>query len=286
MIGPSEAGRLEAYLREHEVFLNSLGSRMTDPSDGGSLDLGKALQGLRPAWTLATRDFEAILAIHQQGFAAVHARDPAMISSDYQQIIKALRGRIGHMRTLMGESDTVEAFLGQAFQAPEAHIRYLMLYRDNPAASICLAERFSGDARFMRSSSADLPQLLPLQLAYEMEEVLLRGHKLHQGLTRFHLSRALEQQLAVHGTYRGQIVTKAMTNARGFRYDQIGGVYTLPEFRGMGFAKEAMSFLLEEIRAQGKAANLFVKVQNHAALKLYQRLDFKTAGPFSIVYWR
>lgn len=146
-------------------------------------------------------------------------------------------------------------------------------------------DTFNGDFKLFRSGSEDLRKIFPLQLEYEKEEVQLPGRSIDPVLTRMHLERNLRDQIAVHGEYRGKVVTKAMTNARGTWVDQVGGVYTLPQYRGSGFAKLAMIHLIGIISGNGKAVSLFVKNNNEAALALYRGLGFRELGPFSIAYF-
>ena len=78
---------------------------------------------------------------------------------------------------------------------------------------------------------------------------------------------------------------KAGTNARGFRVDQIGGVYTLPARRGRGIAAALMAALLADILGQGRKPSLFVKPTNAAALALYRSLGFEDIGDFRADYF-
>lgn len=135
-----------------------------------------------------------------------------------------------------------------------------------------------------RARPEDLEALLPLQEAYEIEEVLTPVHRFNAPACRAALARALERQLIFAAEEGGVIVAKAGTNARGFRVDQIGGVYTLPARRGRGIAAALMGALLAEIRRQGRRPALFVKPDNAPARALYRGLGFEDRGDYRADY--
>jgi predicted GNAT family acetyltransferase len=80
-------------------------------------------------------------------------------------------------------------------------------------------------------------------------------------------------------------MAKGGTNARGFTYDQIGGLFTHPAFRGRKAARFLMGRLLEHIFRDGKKACLFVKTHNLPALRLYDNLGFRIAENYRISYF-
>jgi len=138
-----------------------------------------------------------------------------------------------------------------------------------------------------RAGPADLEALLPLQEAYEREEVLTPIHDFNPAACRAALARSLELQLVyLAEDSSGRPLAKAATNARGFRVDQIGGVFTLPERRGRGAARALMAALLAEIGRAGRSASLFVKPGNAPALGLYRGLGFEEIGEYRADYFR
>jgi len=155
------------------------------------------------------------------------------------------------------------------------------------------AERADTAFSVRRASAADLDALYPLQEAYEREEVLTPIHDFNPEASRAALARSIELQMIYVAEEAGpsgsagrrRIVAKAGTNARGFRVDQIGGVYTLPERRGRGAAAALMSALLAAIGGAGKAASLFVKPANAPALALYRGLGFSEIGGYRADYF-
>ena len=81
-------------------------------------------------------------------------------------------------------------------------------------------------------------------------------------------------------------MSKAGTNAHGFTFAQIGGVYTTEKNRNQGIAEYVLSVLLTGIFETRKGASLFVKKNNGAAIKLYKKLGFGVTDEFKITYYR
>ena len=138
-------------------------------------------------------------------------------------------------------------------------------------------------------SEADVNLLLPLQKEYDSVEVLLPGAKLDVPLCRLNLRKILREQFVLgvraDNADSGFFVAKAGTNAIGLNWVQLGGVCTLPEFRGKGLA----AFLVNKIALQklsdGKKTALFVKNKNLPAQKAYKKAGFVPLCPFSISYF-
>lgn len=135
-----------------------------------------------------------------------------------------------------------------------------------------------------KATLEDLDHILPLQILYEKEEVLIRPELIDPEKTRTDLKAALQEQYILLGEYEGTAVSKAGTNARGILYDQIGGVFTEPKHRGKHFAQALMVRLLHQIHGEGKNACLFVKVHNRVAIHLYEELGFQIQEAFRIHY--
>ncbi|MCK5198965.1 MAG: GNAT family N-acetyltransferase, partial [Spirochaetales bacterium] len=66
--------------------------------------------------------------------------------------------------------------------------------------------------------------------------------------------------------------------------NQIGGVYTKPEYRNRGISTLLMQMLLNGIHKSGKKAVLYVKKGNKPALALYRKLGFRIIDEYSAYY--
>jgi len=132
----------------------------------------------------------------------------------------------------------------------------------------------------------DLGALLPLQIRYELEEVVINRGRHNEQTCRQNLKASLRRQLVLMAELNGKVVAKAGTNARGFTADQIGGVFTVKDVRNSGVAFRVMEELLRRIFAQKTTACLFVKKNNLPALSLYGKLGFRVADGYRISYFK
>jgi ribosomal protein S18 acetylase RimI-like enzyme len=132
---------------------------------------------------------------------------------------------------------------------------------------------------------ADLEKLLPLQTAYEQEEVLPRGAAHSPLSTRLSLEHAVLREYMLAAELEGRIVAKINTNAVSFTRYQLGGVYVHPDYRGLGIATAMTAALVLRLIAGGRGLSLFVKKHNAAAKTVYRRLGFRTIGDYRISYY-
>lgn len=209
--------------------------------------------------------------------------DPAARPSNDSALARAVLGMREPPHSLIGTEAAVafmKALLGSAPRAERAYI--LMALRSAPSA----VPPPAGFAARL-ATEEDLDSLLPLQEAYEKEEVLLEGDLFDPDACRSHLRSILRREIAyILEDGKGRAVAKANTNARGFGWDQIGGVFTRKEERGRGLAGVLCAALARDIIAGGRNACLFVKRDNAPAIRVYEKLGFAPFGGFRISYLR
>jgi predicted GNAT family acetyltransferase len=82
-----------------------------------------------------------------------------------------------------------------------------------------------------------------------------------------------------------RIVGKINTNAASFTRLQVGGVYVLPEYRGLGIGRRMTAAFTGELIQQGRGLTLFVKKNNPAARSIYDRAGFTAAADYRISYY-
>ena len=140
--------------------------------------------------------------------------------------------------------------------------------------------------KIVRCGIRDADVLMPLQLAYEAEEVLPPCRTQNPAVTRKNLERILKTEYVVAlQNSRGEPAAKANTNAVGIRWAQIGGVYTAPAFRRKGCASLLVETLAEKIVASNRLPVLYARNGNEAAQKAYTALGFTKTGGFTIAYY-
>lgn len=137
-----------------------------------------------------------------------------------------------------------------------------------------------------RATENDLTELFPLQLDYENTEVAYEGRPINPAVCKLSLRARLTTEYIYKVSADGHIVAKAGTNAQGFHWFQIGGVYTLPAYRNKGLAAAAVAHLINIHSAEAHGFALFVKTANTAALRVYEKLGFEQCGLFRMSYWK
>lgn len=75
-----------------------------------------------------------------------------------------------------------------------------------------------------------------------------------------------------------RIVSRGLFHIKSSFGWAIGGIYTLPEFRGMGYATNVLSEMVDYARKFTDTIVLFVRSDNYPALSSYRKLGFQTAG--------
>ena len=139
--------------------------------------------------------------------------------------------------------------------------------------------------KFRRARPRDLIALFPLQREYEKEEVLLDPSRFNSAAAYLNLQQHIKHEIIYYAIADRQIVAKAGTNARGIEYDQLGGVYTVRHLRSMGVSTALVSVLIADLRRHQRNICLFVKKDNPAALRVYNKLGFERRDEFRIAYY-
>ncbi|MDR0449922.1 MAG: GNAT family N-acetyltransferase [Treponema sp.] len=186
----------------------------------------------------------------------------------------------------LGEDALIlEDIIARSGLSPAYSIDYDLMSLDRAPAPDSLRAGPKG-LSFRRPGIRDLEALLPLQEAYEREEVLPEGAVFNPGVCRLNLKQILTEQRVISAELDGWTVAKANTSALSFTRYQIGGVYVHPAYRGRGIARRLCAELARELLAEGKGLSLFVKKRNHAARSVYRGLGFETRGDYRISYYQ
>jgi len=192
--------------------------------------------------------------------------------------------KLRSMQGTRNDVDTALRLYGKRAPGKRETIDYSLMFLDSPPSAASLAAG-PESLRIRRAHRLDTDVLLPLRLAYELEEVLPVGEPPNIPATRLALERSLPERLVLLAELDGEIVGTAATNARAFTRDQVGGVYVLPALRGRGIATRIVAELGMLLREENRGAVLFVKKGNTPAIRSYERIGFVAGGPYRIVYF-
>lgn len=147
------------------------------------------------------------------------------------------------------------------------------------------SQKLYNDDFIMRCTENDMENLFEIERNYLQDEVAVRGQKVSDAEVSMRLRQILKNQLYFALISDDRIVSKAYTNAIGKNWIQIGGVYTLFQFRQNGYAALTVSTLCKRILQAHKNISLFVKTKNIPAQQLYQKIGFTFHSDYKIVYF-
>ncbi len=266
---------LEEFLRDHEPAATAISDRYRRDRHRSRTRRG----GRVHFW-------DAHAAVYQGsgGLLLPCGLDAVKRSSNATAALRRSLGVFNRTSMMMGPGPDVETLEEMLSLHPADAIVYDLLYLKRAAFPECTRPPIAGLA-ISRPRPEEWRSLLQLQIAYEVEEVLLPGREQELNRSRATLVDSLQNQLVLVATLHGTVVGRVATNARGFGMDQIGGVYTAPAWRGRGVARWLMQHLLALLREEGRDATLFVKHNNAAAQALYRGLGFRFVSPFRISYY-
>lgn len=188
------------------------------------------------------------------------------------------------VHSIIGVRRHVDAVSRLVCGRPTAQVDYYLMVQEADVPAEAPAGPLP-DISVRKAGPADLDRLYPLQRDYELEEVLLDSRRFSPTMCRSLLKAHLKNELTYYAEHGGRVVAKAGTNARGYCYDQIGGVFTAPEYRNRGVAARVMAALIQDANQGGRRSCLFVKDHNAAAVRLYEKLGFQIRDRFRISYY-
>jgi hypothetical protein len=294
-VGARDLPQLERFLRSRETYAASFIAKLLWK---GRLSL--PLDARSGVWIRAGTEGEAPVEAAILGLAG-GAFYPQLPNADadlpglarlLEPVFRGVLGVAGNPpATVTGPAGSVSAFEAALRLSPAWKVDYRLMAL-SAARSVAPEHSHTatiGSLRVERAGPGDLEALVPLQKAYELEEVIIPLHVFDAEASRAWLSRMLRTEFIAKASGKGprggmEILGKAGTNARAFTIDQIGGVFVLPGFRGRGIARKMMDFLIARLGAEGRGTALFVKKTNAAALALYEALGYATIDEYRADY--
>ena len=152
--------------------------------------------------------------------------------------------------------------------------------------SLCEKKKSFPFIEFRKCRESDESFLFELHKAFVLEEVLPPFQKLNPAAERFSMSRILRKNGIWAAFINGLPVSKANISVLTKNCAQIGGVYTMKQYRKRGISSALIEILVKEIKKSGRKAVLFVKENNSAAIKVYLKTGFKISGSYKSAYYK
>jgi GNAT superfamily N-acetyltransferase len=174
--------------------------------------------------------------------------------------------------------------------SPSTAVDYQLMTLDTiPTIEQCTlpqkAEHPGPELSIVKGTTSDADRVYPLQKGYELEEVVPAGGIFNSDACKANLLLSLGRQYIYLVKSENSYIAKAGTNARGLYWDQIGGVYTDPGWRGRGIASALVGTTARERMLEGRKIALFVKTTNIYAEKTYKKAGFLVKNLFRLSYY-
>lgn len=190
------------------------------------------------------------------------------------------------VKCMNGEKTASEYVLGilkeLGKEASQSNFYNLMILEEEP---ISPPQKLSCDDEIRRCSEDDIDLLLDLQKKYLIKEVAPVGKQVSDMQCAMSLRQILKTQLAFALYSDCEPVAKANTNAIGWNWIQLGGVFTHPLYRKNYYAWHLMIVLIHRIQKTSRKVCLYVKEKNIPAIELYKKIGFVNDGKFEIDYF-
>ena len=192
--------------------------------------------------------------------------------------------------TLMGSLESVESIERLFTGRKKVSIDYNLLSAKSAQVKKVSRQYLSekkqalADIMVQRASLTDIDRLMPLRKAYEIEEVLLNPYSFNEQACRSRFAATIKEQAVFFAEKNGVPVATSCINAGGINWLQLGGVFTLPEYRAQGISALLMTGIADYAASISRELTLFVKKDNTAANRLYANCGFIKLGYFRISY--
>ena len=279
LVATNDDPQLSRYLEEQEPAVTVISERLRMER------LDRRLRRGGRFYVLTTGDTVVATVYHGPGgFFFPHGIAGCADRDDILSEIRRKAGSFVRIHSIMGELNEVDTLATVFGSEPRTTIDYELL--EIAPNAMPQAERPPlAEATLIEAEESMWKTILPLQVAYEIEEVLPAGSEPNINHSKATLVESLRNHTVLLATLNGEVIARVATNAHGFTGDQIGGVYTDPRFRGRGIARWLMTELLARLARERRSASLFVKANNEIAINLYRNLGFSFESMFRIRYY-
>jgi GNAT superfamily N-acetyltransferase len=282
ILGRGDGDRLDSFLMTRAESSLMLLSNMRS---AGIVDNGSILSGTYAAYT----DKDAITGVaahYWNGMAVLQAPEGAA------GLLRAVLAASGRDCTgIAGPYDQVQQALSalpEKTQKPPAMNGKDTLFALDLDAVAVPDILHGGKVTCRHPSDSEVPTLTRWRIAFMREHVGPRAGAAREAeaydLVRWQQETGNHWVLETGG---GTLTATAAVSAGIPGMVQVGGVYTVPEYRNRGYGRAVVAGALLELRGRGvKKAILFTGTEIPAAVKMYRALGFRPIGEYGLVIFQ
>lgn len=271
LVGPGEEGELLAFLEGDPVANLRL---IWAVRRWGLFNLGLAEQGAflaaRSRGRMAGVLFRDNLGLWRTAAGREEARPLVRAALDFWELPAAVAGRLEEVEGMLADFPELSREVAR---------------REEEVSLLLEPDRFRPrePERARLAGEKDLEALVGLERSFQHEYL---GRASRDWEIRLRMLRLVEAGSAAVAPGEGMPAAKAEMEASTPRADELGGVYTLPQFRRLGLAASACSLLCARSLAAGKVVRLEARRDNPAALSLYRKIGFRELWPHLVVVFK
>jgi uncharacterized protein len=208
--------------------------------------------------------------------------DPARIATAVEILADRILTRMLPVRAIICEAELVDALWNRLRLRldPPTVVRM-----SQPIYSLTRM-RHPPDLRVTRYSTArDADLLVPACAAMHLEEVGIDPLERDAVGYRERIRELIERRQSIVRMEGGRVAFKCEFSAVTPEAVQLMGVWTPPQFRRRGYARESLGEVCGHLLRQGKSVTLFVNDFNTPAIRLYESLGFQRIGTNRALIW-
>lgn len=214
--------------------------------------------------------------------AADPAERPDVLDSAIAMIAERIVARMIPVRAIISPANLVEKLwlrLRTRLDPPT------VVRMNQPVYSIRRRFDFPDLTEARYATAGDLEQLVPACAAMHKEEVGIDPLERDAAGYRERIHELIDRRRAIVHVQDGLIASKCEFSAMSEDAVQLMGVWTHPQFRRRGLAKETLREVCGHLFRRGKNITLFVNDFNLPAIGLYESLGFQRIGMNRALIW-
>jgi predicted GNAT family acetyltransferase len=214
--------------------------------------------------------------------AADPAENPDVLDSAIAMIAERIVARMIPVRAIISPANLVEKLwlrLRTRLDPPT------VVRMNQPVYSIRKRFDFPDLTEARYATLDDLEQLVPACAAMHKEEVGIDPLERDAAGYRERIRELIDRRRAIVRVQDGLIASKCEFSAVSEDAVQLMGVWTHPQFRRRGLAKETLREICGHLFRRGKNITLFVNDFNLPAIGLYETIGFQRIGMNRALIW-
>lgn len=216
----------------------------------------------------------------------VYGKNQSEIESAFVKFFE--ENSIKYIFSISGEKSgtlMLKKILENSFEkTPKVQIEYFLMENGRFDSAKDLA-RMNRQLSVEKCGEQEISRVFPLQVEFEKEEVVFEPELFNEDHCLAKFENFVDAGAVFVGKIKNAPLCKLTVSAQGKNYVLLGGVFTVPKYRNCGLAKALLNSVSQKFAAQSKKCTLFVKTENKAAIKVYEKTGFKKFCNFEILYY-